>query len=95
MFISQQGVKVGNVKDSFYGELECVFDTFCKYHMTILLGDFSAKVDKEGIFKLTIGNQSLDKISDDNGTGVVHFDVSKISQSNKQCSHIATFTYIL
>jgi hypothetical protein len=30
------------MKDSFYEELECVFDNnFLKYHMKILLGDFS------------------------------------------------------
>ena len=31
-------------KDSFYEELEQVFDHFPKYHMKILLGDFNAKV---------------------------------------------------
>jgi hypothetical protein len=40
-----------NVKDSFFKEMECVFDKFPKYHMKILLGDFSAKVDKVDIFK--------------------------------------------
>jgi hypothetical protein len=39
------------VKDSFYEELECVFDTFPKYHMKILLGDFNAKVGREDILK--------------------------------------------
>ena len=29
-------------KDSFYEELEQVFDHFSKYHMKILLGDFNA-----------------------------------------------------
>jgi hypothetical protein len=45
------------VKDSFYEELECVFDKFPKYHMKILLGDFNAKVGREDIFKPTIGNE--------------------------------------
>jgi hypothetical protein len=45
-------------KDSFYDELEQVFDHFPKYHMTNLLGDFNAKLVKEDIFKLTIGNES-------------------------------------
>jgi hypothetical protein len=39
--------KTDNVKDSSYKELERVFDKFLKYHMKILLGDFSAKVGKE------------------------------------------------
>jgi hypothetical protein len=37
-------------------------DKFPKYHMKILLGDFNAKVDKENIFKATIGNESLHEI---------------------------------
>jgi hypothetical protein len=44
--------KTGDVKDSFYEEL----DKFPKYHMKILLGDFNAKVGREDIFKLTIRN---------------------------------------
>jgi exonuclease III len=48
--------KTDDVKDSFYEELERVFDKFTKYHMKILLGDFNAKVGREDIFKLTIGN---------------------------------------
>jgi hypothetical protein len=49
-------VKTNDMKDSFYEELECVFDKFPKYHMKILLGDFNAKVGREDIFKLTIWN---------------------------------------
>jgi hypothetical protein len=37
-------------KDSFYEELEQVFDHFPKCHMKILLGDFNAKVERERIF---------------------------------------------
>jgi hypothetical protein len=39
--------KVDDMKDSFYEELEGVFDKFPKYHMKILLGDFIAKVGRE------------------------------------------------
>ena len=39
------------LKDSFYEELEEVFDHFPKYHMKILLGDFNAKVGRDDIFK--------------------------------------------
>jgi exonuclease III len=48
--------RTDDVKDSFYEELERVFDKFPKYHMKILLGDFNAKVGREDIFKPTIGN---------------------------------------
>jgi hypothetical protein len=65
------------VKESFYEELECVFDKFPKYHMKILLGDFNAIVGREDIFKLTIGNESLHKISNDNGVRLVNFAASK------------------
>jgi hypothetical protein len=60
--------KTDDVKDSSYEELECVFDRFPKYHMKILLGDFNTKVVREDIFKLTIGNESLHKISNNNGS---------------------------
>jgi hypothetical protein len=45
--------------------------------MTILLGDFNAKVGREDILKPTIGNESLHKISDDNAVTVVNFATSK------------------
>jgi hypothetical protein len=45
--------------------------------MTILLGDFNAKVGRENIFKPTIGNESLYEINNDNGVGVVNFATSK------------------
>jgi hypothetical protein len=69
--------KTDDVKDSFYKELECVFDIFVKYHTKILLGDFNAKVGREDIFKLTIWNKSLHEISNDNGVGLVNFAISK------------------
>jgi hypothetical protein len=39
--------KTDDLKDSFFEKLECVFDIFPKYHMKIVLGDFSGKVGKE------------------------------------------------
>jgi len=64
-------------KDSFYEELEQVFDHFPKYHMKILLGDFNAKVGRGNIFKPTIGNESLHQNSNDNGVRLVNFATSK------------------
>jgi hypothetical protein len=46
------------VKDSFYEE--------------ILLEDFSGKVGREDIFKLTIGNESVHEINNDNGFRLVN-----------------------
>jgi hypothetical protein len=69
--------KTDDVKDSFYEELERVFNKFPKYHMKILLGDFNAKVGRENIFKPTIGNESLHEISNDNGVRLANFATSK------------------
>jgi hypothetical protein len=65
------------IKDSFYGELEQVFDQFPRYHMKILLRDFNAKVGREDIFKPIIGNESLHEARNNNGFRVVNFATSK------------------
>jgi hypothetical protein len=41
--------------------VESVRDKFPKYHMKILLGDFSNKIGREDIFRATVGNESLHK----------------------------------
>jgi hypothetical protein len=69
--------KGNDVKDSFYEELECVFDQFPRYDIKISLGDFNAKVGRENIFKPTIVNESLHEISNDNRVRVVNFATSK------------------
>jgi len=61
-------------KDHLY---EQVFDHFPKYHMKILLGDFNAKVRRENIVKLTIGNDSLHQDCNDNGVRIADFATSK------------------
>jgi hypothetical protein len=80
--------KTDDVKDSFYEELERVFNKFPKYHMKILLRDFNTKIDKEDIFKPTIGIESLHEISNDNGVRLVNFATSKTPQSQK--NHVPT-----
>jgi hypothetical protein len=59
--------KSDDSKDSFYEELEQLFDHFLKYHMKILLGDFKAKLGREDTFKPTIGIESLHEDCNDNG----------------------------
>jgi len=56
MCMHQVRKKSDKSKDSFYEELEQVFDHFPKYHMKMLLGDFNAKV-AERIFS----SQQLDR----------------------------------
>jgi len=69
--------KIDEAKDNFYEELQQVFDHFPKYHMKMLLGDFTAKVGRENIFKPTIGQESLHQDSNDNGVRQVNFTTSK------------------
>ena len=75
----QSEEKSDDSKDSFYEELEQVFYHFPKYHMKILSGDFCAKVERENIFKPTIGKKSLPLDSNDNGVRIVNFATSKNS----------------
>jgi exonuclease III len=54
--------KTDDVKDSFYEELERVFDEFPKYYMKIVLGDFSAKVGREDILNRQLGMKVCTKL---------------------------------
>jgi hypothetical protein len=65
--------KSNDSKDSFYEDLEQIFDHFPDYHMTILLGDFYSKLGREDILKLTIGNDSLCHTTNDNGVSIVNY----------------------
>jgi hypothetical protein len=87
--------KIHDIKDRFYEELEQVFDKFARYYMKMLLGDFNAKVGMEDIFKPTIGNESLHKISNDNAVRVVNFATLKNLLSKVRCFHIVTFIKLL
>jgi hypothetical protein len=42
-----------------------------------LLGDYSAKLGREDIFKRTVRNESSHKIIDDNGVRVINFATSR------------------
>jgi hypothetical protein len=66
-------------KRHFYEELQQVFNHFPKYHMTLLLGDYNAKLGREDIFKPTTGNDSLHQDSKDNGVRIVNFATLKKS----------------
>jgi hypothetical protein len=45
--------------------------------MKILVGDFNAKFERQDIFKLIIGNESLHQDSNDNGVRRVNLTTSK------------------
>jgi hypothetical protein len=62
------------INDSFYEEIEEVFDQFPRYHMKILLLHFNAKVGMEDIFKPVIGYESLHETSNKIGARVANFE---------------------
>jgi hypothetical protein len=45
--MSQQRIKIDDVKDRFYEELECAFNELTKQNTKIVLQDFNAKVVME------------------------------------------------
>jgi hypothetical protein len=69
--------KIDDVKDSFNEELERIFNKFPKYHMKILLGDFNAEVGRENLYKVTVLNESIHEMSNNNGVSVVSITTSK------------------
>ena len=69
--------KNGDSKNSFYEELEQVFDHIPKYNMKIPLGDFNTKLGKEKEFKPTVGNGRLHLVHYDNGFTIGNFATSK------------------
>jgi exonuclease III len=81
--------KDDDIKDSFYEELEKVFNQFPRYHMKILVGDFNVKVWTADILKQIIGNESLHEISNENGVRIVNSVTSK-NLSRAQHSHTVT-----
>jgi exonuclease III len=84
--------KGDDIKDSFYEELEQVFDQFPKYHMKILVGDFNALVGREDIFKPIICNESLHEVSKDNGARVINFAIFK--NLILRAKHFQTATFL-
>jgi hypothetical protein len=87
--------KNDDIKDSFYEELEQVFDQFPRYHIQILLGDLNAKVGREDILKPIIGNESLHEASNDNGVRVVNFATLKNLIIKSTFPHTLTFVNTL
>ena len=71
--------KSDHSKESFYEELEQVFNHFPKYHTKILFGEFNAKLGQEDIFKPRIGNNSLHHDSNNNGARIVNLPHQKSS----------------
>ena len=65
--------KIDTTKDAFYDKLEVLYNRCTRYDIKILVGDFNAKVGREGIFGPTVGKHSLHKKTSDNGFRLVSF----------------------
>jgi hypothetical protein len=65
--------KIQYLWGSFGEELEHILDKFAKYHITILLRDFNAKLGREDNFKPKIGKKSIHEFTIDSGTEEVNF----------------------
>jgi hypothetical protein len=64
--------------------------------MKSLLGDLNAKLGRKDSFKPIVGNDSLHKISNDNGVGAVNFSTTKnLTVKNNMFPHrnIHKFTW--
>ena len=64
-------------KEAFYEKLLDVYDGAPNRDIKIILGDFNAKVGREVFYRPTIGKYSLHQTSNDNGTRVIDFAVSR------------------
>ncbi|KAL4143877.1 hypothetical protein QTP88_006132 [Uroleucon formosanum] len=75
-------------KEEFYNQIERVYDSILHRTRKIIIGDLNAKIGKEQIFKPTIGEHSLHEISNDNGSKLISFALSKnMTISSSQFPH--------
>ncbi|XP_049315675.1 uncharacterized protein LOC125779126 [Bactrocera dorsalis] len=60
-------------KDDFYERLELAYESCPRHDVKIVLGDFNARVGKEGIFGNTVGKFSLHEETSPNGLRLIDF----------------------
>jgi len=68
--------KTEDIKEEFYSLLEQNITQIARLNIKIILGDFNAKVGKEGMYKPTIGNESLHNETNNNGIKMIQFAIS-------------------
>lgn len=61
------------IKDAFYAELDRAYSRCPSHDVKILLGDFNAKIGREGIFGATVGRFSLHESTSTNGLRLIGF----------------------
>lgn len=69
--------KEDEVKDMFYKDLDNVCDMVPNNKVKILLRDLNAKIGQEVIYRPTIGRESLHKVSNNNGTRLFNFSMTR------------------
>ena len=73
----QQTKKTEKKKEDFYNLLEQSINQIANLDIKVILGGINAKVGKENIYKPTIDNESLHNETNNNGTKMIQFAVSK------------------
>jgi len=80
-------------KESFYEELDRLYESTKMSHPKVILRDFNAKIGKKEIYRPTIGKESLHILSNDNENRFITFAIPKRLRVNSTPPfHIKTFT---
>jgi len=61
----------------FFEEIERIYDSLPRYCIKLTVGDFNAQVGKEFMFRPIIGKESLHDTSNDNGSKLINFAISR------------------
>ncbi|XP_067638312.1 craniofacial development protein 2-like [Eurosta solidaginis] len=65
--------KDDEVKNTFYGQLERAYESCSRHDIKVVLGDFNARVGKEGVFGPTVGKFSLHNETSPNELRLIDF----------------------
>ena len=69
--------KDDELKDTFYEKLDEVYERCPRHDVKIVIGDFNAKVGREGIFGSTVGKFSLHDVTSANGLRLIDFAAAR------------------
>jgi len=64
-------------KETFYEDLNTIFQSTPKSQLKIIRGNFNAKIGKEEIYRPSIRNESLHTLYNQNGNRLIKFAISK------------------
>jgi exonuclease III len=59
--------------DEFYDKLSEIYNNLPGHDVKMILGDFNAKIGREGLYQSITGKESLHKVCNDNGWRLVDF----------------------